>query len=407
MSHGEQSWKARHAKLPGCAAVLALAVALSGCNQSTHSPAPKAEINTKTKFSAAEYGVKGSPRVTEARNVPKGGGRYQVGKPYKIKGKWYKPEENPEYAATGMASWYGPNFHGRLTANGEVYNQYGLSAAHPTMPLPSYARVTNLENGSSVIVRVNDRGPYAHGRIIDLSAKAAKLLAYDKKGVANVKVEYVGKARLDGEDEKFLLASYRGPGVPDIAPGATQPGTMIAMAEEPQPAAPIANAIAANTGNPDGLGGQEILLAQIPVPMERPSTYDGIPFDVQSSEPILTASLQPLGYSDDNPLNRRVARAFDLIENPVNAPRDADQKPVSDSRGDASKVITVRLGIFSDAALAQYAAQSNADLGLTRVTQMQTGQGLRYEARIMAAGDVVDSVIEIARKRGLQAAVVD
>ncbi|MEZ5872043.1 MAG: septal ring lytic transglycosylase RlpA family protein [Nitratireductor sp.] len=403
MSVGDARLKARRGNLLAGVMLASFSLTLAGCNQVAQVPTPKAEINNKTKFSSAEYGVKGSPRVTEARNVPKGGGRYQVGKPYKIKGKWYKPAEDPQYAATGMASWYGPNFHGRLTANGEVYNQYALSAAHPTMPLPSYARVTNLENGSSVIVRVNDRGPYAHGRIIDLSAKAAKLLAYEKKGVANVKVEYVGKARLDGEDDKFLLASYRGPGIPEIAPGATQPGTMIAMADEPQPAAPIASAIASNTGQAEGLDQQTILLAQIPVPTERPSTYDGIPFEVMPLEPMLTASLQPIGYAEDNPLNRRVARAFATVDN---GKRGAlDDKPVPDQQGDASQMVEIMLGSFSDPALAELAAQSNADLGLVKVTRSHLGHRSAYQASIMVAGDVVTSVLSIAKRRGLQAEI--
>jgi rare lipoprotein A len=152
--------------------------------------------------------VAASPRVSTAKRVRKGGGRRQLGKPYKIRGKWYHPREDRKYSKVGLASWYGPNFHGRLTANGEVYDQYGLSAAHPTFPLPSYARVTNVENGASVVVRVNDRGPYAHNRIIDMSAKAAKLLDYTHKGVTKVRVEYVGQAPLDGQDERYLLASY-------------------------------------------------------------------------------------------------------------------------------------------------------------------------------------------------------
>ena len=193
------------------------ALALAGCSHSGKSE--KAEINNETKFSQEEYGVASSPRVTVAKAVPKGGGRYQVGKPYKIRGRWYHPKEDPTYVASGQASWYGPNFHGRLTANGEVYDQYSLSAAHPTMPLPSYARVTNVDNGRSVIVRVNDRGPFAHNRIIDLSARAAEMLDYQKAGIADVRVEYVGKARMDGMDDKFLMASYRAPGF-NIVPGA-------------------------------------------------------------------------------------------------------------------------------------------------------------------------------------------
>ena len=98
--------------------------------------------------------------VADGERVPRGGGQYLVGRPYTVAGRRYYPAENPSYTAVGMASWYGAAFHGRRTANGEVYDMASLSAAHPTMPLPSYARVTNLGNGYSVIVRVNDRGPY-------------------------------------------------------------------------------------------------------------------------------------------------------------------------------------------------------------------------------------------------------
>lgn len=190
--------------------VAALSVIVAACGSTKQVETRSAHINNKTKFSVASYGVAASPRVTTSTKVKKGGGRYQIGKPYKVRGKWYTPKEEKNYDKVGMASWYGPNFHGRLTANGEVYDQYHLSAAHPTFPLPSYARVTNLTNGNSVMVRVNDRGPFAHGRIIDLSSKAADLLDFKKKGVAKVRVEYVGKARMDGLDMNFLLASYKG-----------------------------------------------------------------------------------------------------------------------------------------------------------------------------------------------------
>jgi peptidoglycan lytic transglycosylase len=111
-----------------------------------------------------KYGVASSPRVVEfGEPVPKGGGTYRIGKPYVVAGITYVPEENPNYRAEGLASFYGQDFHGRRTANGEVFDMEGLSAAHPTLPIPCYARVTNLANHRSVIVRVNDRGPY-HGR---------------------------------------------------------------------------------------------------------------------------------------------------------------------------------------------------------------------------------------------------
>ena len=115
----------------------------------------------------------------------------KVGRSYIIKGKRYQPKYDPEYDESGMASWYGPNFHGRKTANGEKYNQYAMTAAHRTLPLPSVVRVTRRDTGESVIVRVNDRGPFAHGRIIDLSKKAAQELDMIGSGVAAVRVEYL------------------------------------------------------------------------------------------------------------------------------------------------------------------------------------------------------------------------
>jgi len=185
-------------------------------------------INNKTKFSSSEYGVGASPRLTSSSRVKKGGGRYQVGKPYKVAGNWYHPKEQPNYDKVGTASWYGPNFHGRLTANGEIYDQNMLSAAHPTLPLPSYVRVTNLANGRSALVRVNDRGPFAHGRLIDLSNKTAEVLQFKHQGTAQVRVQYVGRAPLNGDDTRFLLASIDRP--TDMERGRTQ----LAFADVPR-----------------------------------------------------------------------------------------------------------------------------------------------------------------------------
>ena len=204
--------------------IAAVAGLLAACGST---PKP---TTTKNKFSPEKYGVKGSPKVVaEGQSVPKGGGRYMVGKKYKIAGKWYQPELNPNYKNVGLASWYGPTFHGRKTANGEVFDRNGLTAAHTTMPLPSYARVTNLNNGRSMIVRVNDRGPFHGTRIIDLSERVADKLGTKQDGVAKVKVEYVGKARMDGKDENYLMASYNGPDA--VAPGGTFPGTQLAQAD--------------------------------------------------------------------------------------------------------------------------------------------------------------------------------
>jgi len=156
------------------------------------------------------YGVSASPRVVRlGEPVPKGGGVYRVGKPYKIAGRTYAPEQNVNYSAEGIASWYGEDFHGRLTANGEVYDMDAISAAHPTLPIPSYARVTNLANKRSIIVRVNDRGPYHQDRLIDVSVHTAKLLGFYGKGTAHVRVDYVGPASLAGSDDSRLEATLR------------------------------------------------------------------------------------------------------------------------------------------------------------------------------------------------------
>jgi len=216
----------------GCLVLVAvLAAGLAGCSSTSSSKGKSvgSHINTKSKFSVSEYGVAASPRMTTAKRPKKGGGRAFVGKPYRVRGKWYTPKEDENYDKAGLASWYGPNFHGRLTANGEIYDQFHLSAAHPTFPLPSYARVTNKKNGNSVIVRVNDRGPFAHGRIIDLSNQAAGLLDMKHEGVAAVRVEYVGRAPVEGDDTRYLMASYRPGGSDAPAGGVIATGVMLAM----------------------------------------------------------------------------------------------------------------------------------------------------------------------------------
>src|SRR6202162_5034389 len=164
------------------------------------------------------YGVASNARVVDDdERAPRGGGVYRVGKPYQVAGSTYTPERNPNYRDEGLASWYGGGFHGRRTANGEVFDMYSISAAHPTLPLPSYARVTNLANHRSIVVRVNDRGPYAGNRVIDLSVKTAKILGFYGEGVAKVKVEYVGRAPLEGSDDRKLAATLR-EGTPGSSP---------------------------------------------------------------------------------------------------------------------------------------------------------------------------------------------
>jgi rare lipoprotein A len=177
---------------------------------------------TSTSHIDPRYGVEPSARVTEPGSpVPKGGGVYRVGSPYTVAGRVYVPENNPHYRADGVASWYGSDFHGRSTANGEIFDAEAITAAHPTLPLPSHVRVTNLSNGRSLIVRVNDRGPYAGNRIIDVSKRAAYLLGFTVSGTAWVRVEWVGAAPIEGSDDRMLEATLR-QDEPAPAPGTTK-----------------------------------------------------------------------------------------------------------------------------------------------------------------------------------------
>jgi peptidoglycan lytic transglycosylase len=145
----------------------------------------------------------GAHRIDGSIYGPGPGGSYRVGSPYSINGVWYYPAENPSYNAVGTASWYGREFRGSATANGERFDPHRLTAAHTTLPMPVLVRVTNLENNRSIVLRVNDRGPFVPGRILDVSEAAAEKLGFRDQGTARVRVEYVGRA--DGEEP--LVAS--------------------------------------------------------------------------------------------------------------------------------------------------------------------------------------------------------
>ncbi len=181
--------------------------------------------------------------IGDGEAVPRGGGAYLTGRPYVIGGRTYYPTQNPSgYSAVGTASWYGDAFHGRRTANGEIFDKGSISAAHPTLPLPSYVRVTNLKNGRSMVVRVNDRGPYHGGRVMDVSQRVADALQFRGEGTAHVRVEYLGRAALQGSDDATLLASLRTDGTPAQLDGVPSPGSAVMLANsregDPPPAVP-------------------------------------------------------------------------------------------------------------------------------------------------------------------------
>lgn len=307
----------------------------ASCSTTKTAEKPK---RSKEYFAESVYGVKASPRLVASGPVPKGGGRYMVGKPYVVKGKTFVPKENPSYDKVGVASWYGDAFHGRMTANGELYDKEHLSAAHPTLPLPSYARVTNVNTGSSVIVRINDRGPFHQGRIIDLSRKTADMLDMAHSGTGEVRVQYIGPARLDGHDMPYLMASYikKGDRGPVVDPGGQiASGVMVASNDVavPQFRSTIAPAYqtALNGSTPSGAAAPQTLDAQIlmqgnavadapsavlsgesfaalpdygPVPMPRPHHVDG--YD---------GSGYAAAYAEERPLAGALAFEAILVRN--------------------------------------------------------------------------------------------
>jgi rare lipoprotein A len=236
---GERLGRGRSRLVLRSVAVGALALLTANCS------------SQKTAGSAVDpkYGVAASPRVVdEGDAVPKGGGRALVGRPYVVAGRTYVPQDNPGYVREGLASWYGLAFHGRQTANGEIFDRYSVAAAHPTMPLPSYARVTNLQNNRSMIVRVNDRGPYHANRIMDVSERVADALDFKRAGTARVRIEYVSRASLRGSDDAKLMATLRQDGKP--VPGLTGP-VMVADGARPG-AAPPRQALAFRDSGPGG-----------------------------------------------------------------------------------------------------------------------------------------------------------
>jgi rare lipoprotein A len=175
-------------------------------------------------------------------------GSYKVGNPYTVSGVRYYPREDFSLSETGIASWYGPNFHGKRTANGEIYNQNDLTAAHRTLQMPSLVRVTNLENGRSVVVRINDRGPFKRGRIIDVSKRAAELLGFIGNGTARVRVDVLEK-----ESRQMAEAAKRGMATSRMS------APQIADAAPVQQAVPVATRVASSPSPRQGAGGTAFL----------------------------------------------------------------------------------------------------------------------------------------------------
>jgi rare lipoprotein A len=299
--------------------VRAVVAAIACCALASCSSSPK----FMSKFDP-RLGVASSPRVVGPDEpVPKGGGHYSVGAPYVVGGRTYVPQENPSYRAEGLASWYGEDFHGRLTANGEVYDMHGISAAHPTLPMPCYVRVTNLGNGRSLIVRVNDRGPYHANRVIDLSVKAARLLDFHGDGLARVRVEYVAPAPLEGSDDNVLLATLR-----ENGPAPSPSPILLASSKPFLPQ----------------FGSRVAARGPVPVPPDRP--YDLGDTDSQGARPATEASSAARKRKVETAFNTRFSadRMPPMISDVQRQPAPVDA--VAPARTDAAPSIMTGRGLY-------------------------------------------------------------
>ncbi|TPJ54150.1 MULTISPECIES: septal ring lytic transglycosylase RlpA family protein [unclassified Mesorhizobium] len=365
-------------------------------------PEPKGMVHKKTRskeyFAETEYGVKASPRVAFMR---RGGGRDQLGKPYQVRGKWYYPKEDKHYAKVGLASWYGDAFHGRLTANGEVYDMSHLTAAHPTMPLPSYARVTNLKTGSSVIVRVNDRGPYHQGRIIDVSERAAQMLDYANVGTAEVKVEYVGRAPLDGNDDQYLMASYHpGNRIPDPSDGLPT-GVMVAM-NGPSPSLPVGAAAVPFPGQltnsdmvpPGQVPAQSPALGDLALPDFGPIVPERPDIGLPPQSPFSVASLS---YADERV---RSADVFAALDDDGMSPADILRSWKS-ANPQAPSPAYVAAGTFDDVTEAKRVAAALEPFGRIEIQRSEFNGKDWYAVNLYPDGHGgVDDLLQAAWSHG-------
>ncbi|MHB1110515.1 MAG: septal ring lytic transglycosylase RlpA family protein [Devosia sp.] len=329
-------------------------------------------------FTSKEYGVAVSPRVTTNPNPPKGGGRYLVGKPYKVRGKTYVPKEQPDYFAQGTASWYGADFHGRRTANGEIFSANAITGAHPTLPLPSYVRVTNLDNGRSVVVRVNDRGPYVHGRVVDLSHRAAEILGYVNRGMGNVQVQYVGPAPLNGDDTRMLLASINRPTAME------QGATRFAMVEPREALDPFAE------GEVRVSNGRINLADHAAQQTGSKGSY--------SSDNLAEDFFGLFGYAENDAVSGAHAAAAAM------ASRATALDEWVEAVDEDGRAIDLQLGVFTDPRRADEVAQAFAVLAAVNEEAVEAGgrTATRLILSRLKPGVARSDVLDLARELGLR-----
>lgn len=282
-------------------------------------------------------------------SVPSTAGIYKIGQPYEINGDWYYPREQPTYDQTGIASWYGPTFYGHRTADGELFNANALTAAHRTLPMPVNVRVTNLENGRSLILRVNDRGPFAKGRIIDVSERAAKLLGFYQDGTARVRVVYVGRADLpNGQpqlDETPPQIASALPAVPagkvDVKGLSAVPGAAVAAPERVASLpAPVSSDPAAADADPAPDG----VVSHVDVPAETHLYVQAGAFSSYSNARRMESRLGAAGKLKISSIDKDGMRLYRVRLGPFDtvAQADAALSRVTDAGGIDAQIVVDR-----------------------------------------------------------------
>lgn len=283
-------------------------------------------------------------------------GDYKVGKPYQINGVWYYPKEDMSYDRTGIASWYGPNFHGKATANGEVFDQWSVSAAHKTLPMPSVVRVTNLVNGRSLVVRINDRGPFKPGRIIDLSRRAAQLLGIEKTGTAQVRVQIL--------PQESRVAAQRAKGG----------GAQLASADAPIKADNVASQPVASQQLPEPPRAAPQITPQ-PAPEQVQSKLYVQP-QQKSIETVAAAPVQPAPVTQTT-----------IVDAPVTQAQvgEITQVAVSPTQ------MYVQAGAFSNASNAERVKARLSSIGAVNISSVSVGGRSLFRVRLGPVGNVAEA----------------
>jgi len=336
-----------------------------------------------------------------------GAGEYKVGQPYEVGGQWYTPREQPDYDEEGIASWYGPSFYGHRTADGEIFNAEDMTAAHPTLPMPVYVRVTNLDNGRQAVLRVNDRGPYANNRIIDVSEHAAEVLGFKRAGTAHVRVQYLGRADHaappPAEDDSG--ATVMASSAPDESSDGTDvPGTAADAAE----AARTAALNAASAGTELAARTAPVVVAPaITAPLSpasgndeteqgTPESDNAPPPDMPSGEagvgaPVAVASLPP-----DPALDAPVPAPL-----PASEPASAKPGPVAAASTPARTHLYVQAGAFSSRENANRLVSLLASIGSFFISPVEKAGTELYRVRSGPFDDLAAATAALARVTGL------